>query len=227
MKKLIFLILAVFITAPALYSQKTLIGTVEYSYKLVGEGAESMAGMMPEKMIFKYGKNGLAMEMKGGMMASAMGRTVVNGETGEAFIIKDSEKAVYLMSQEEIKEQAEKVSTPVIQKFDDEKTILGYKCKKYTQTTDVQGVSMTQTLWVTDELFPPEYQGDAFKGMAAQGGMSFDLKGFPMLIEIDMPGMPMKVKLEVTNIDFGKIDNSTFKKPAGYTVKSFSEMNAF
>jgi hypothetical protein len=227
MKKTILLLLISLFSLSAVHAQKTLIGTVDYSYKIKGEGAEQMAGMMPSKMIIKYGENGLTMEMQGGMMAASMGKTVVNGETSEAFMVKESEKTIYLMGEAEINAAADLASDPDIKEFDETKTILGYECKKYTQSVDVQGNSMTQTLWVTKELSPPDYKGDVFKSMSMQGGLSFDLEGFPMLVEVDMPGMPMTLELEVTNIDFGKISKKEFEKPKGFEEKPFSEMNPF
>lgn len=227
MKKILVLLLVSFLFLPSVNSQKAVIGVVDYAYKMKGEGAEQMAGMMPTKMVITYGKNGLSMEMKGGMMAAAMGKTVVNGNTGESFMIKEAEKTVYVMSAEEIEKAAEAVVDPQIEEFSDTKTILGYTCKKYTQTIKAQGTSMKQTLWVTKDLAAPKYEGDAFKGMAGQGGLSFDIEGFPMLVEVELPGMPMTLELEVTNIEFKKVNDKEFEKPKGYTEKPFSEMNPF
>jgi hypothetical protein len=227
MRNIILLIIATLLISPAVFSQKTVIGTVDYTYKLVGEGAEQMQGMMPEKMTIKYGKNGIAIEMRGGMMSAAMGKTVVNEKTGEAFIIKDAEKTVYLMSEETIKAEAAKVEDATIEKLDETLEIMGYTCQKYVQTTSVQGMSLSQVLWVTKDLEAPDYEGEAFKGMAGQGTMSFKIDGFPMLIEVEMPGMSTKLQLEVSNIEYEKIPDSTFERPSDYTVKDFTEMNQF
>lgn len=228
MKKITLLTLAAFLTVSFSYSQKTVIGTVDYTYRVTGEGAAQMAGMMPNKMIIKYGKNGLSMVMQGGMMAAGMGKTIVNGETGEAFIMKDAEKVVYMMSEEEINAEAEKLEDPVIEEFDETKTILGYTCKKYKQTVKANGMEIPQIIWATKELAAPEYESKAFKGIASQGGgINFNIDGFPLLIEIAMPGAPFNIELEVTNIDFGKIPNKEFERPKDYEVKPFSEMMQF
>jgi len=160
-------------------------------------------------------------------MASLMGKTVVNGETGEVYMIKDSDKTIYLMSNEEISSAADKLEEPETIKLDETKNILGYKCTKYKQTNMMEGFAMPQILWVTDKLKTPDYEGNAFKGMAGQGTMNFDVEGFPMLVEIEMPGAPFSMKMEVTNIEFGDISKSEFKKPSDYAVKPFSEMNPF
>jgi len=227
MKRIIISLVAVMMVIPAIHAQKTIIGTVDYKYTLKGEGAAQMAGMMPEKMMMTYGKNGMSVEMTGGMMSSAMGKTIVNGNTGEVFIVKDSEKTIYLMNSEEIKTEAEKVDDTEIEKQEETREIQGYKCQKYIQTTVVQGMNMTQVLWITKDLKTPDYEGEAFKAMAGQGNMSYEIEGFPMLMEIGVPGMPMTVELEVSNIEFKKVDESSFEKPEGYTVKDFSELSPY
>jgi hypothetical protein len=227
MKKTILLLLAILLIVPSAFTQKIVLGTVDYSYKVIGEGADQMAGMMPNKMVIKYGKNGLSSKMEGGMMAASMGKTVVNGETGDVFMIKESEKVLYVMSKEEIKAEADKVGETDVKSFDDTKTIMGYKCKKYTQSITMQGQTVEQTLWATDELKTPDYESEAFRGMAGQGGLNFDIDGFPMLIEIGLPMANLTLQLEVSNIDFGKIPAKEFEKPKGYTEKPFSEMSPF
>ncbi len=227
MKKFAVLSFILAICIPAVHSQKKVLGTVDYSYNLSGEGSDQMAGMLPEKMIIKFGENGLSMVMQGGMMAQAMGKTVVNGESGEAFMIRASEKTIYIMSTDDIEAQAANVDNAEISKTEETKEIMGYPCTKYLQTISSQGMSITQSIWITEKLVAQDYQGKAFKGIVSQSGMNLNMKGFPLLIEMDMPGMPIKLKLEVTNIAFEKIDPAEFEKPSGYTEKPFSEMNPF
>lgn len=227
MKRNIILLLAAVLITPQAFSQKTVLGTVEYTYHLTGDGAAQMAGMMPDRMEIKYGAHGIAIEMFGGMMSGMMGKTVVNGKTGEAFIIKDAEKTAYLMSEEMIQSEAKKAEDIKIEKMDDTKEIMGYTCQKYIQTTSMQGMTTSQVLWVTSDLKAPDYEGEAFKGMAGQGNISFAVDGFPMLIEVDIPRMATRMELEVSNIKYEKIPDSTFILPEDYTVKDFSEMNRF
>lgn len=227
MKKFNLLVITALLISPAAFSQKTVMGTVEYTYKIVGEGAQQMAGMMPEKMVVKYGSSGIAVEMHGGMMSAATGKTVVNGKTGEAFIINDAQKTVYLMSEETIKTEAAKAEQATVEKFDETSEIMGYTCQKHVQTITVQGMTMSQVFWVAKDLKAPDYEGEAFKGMAGQGAISFKIDGFPLLIEVDMPGMAAKLKLEVSNITFEDIPESTFERPEDYVVRDFTEMNRY
>lgn len=227
MKRTLLLIAVIAFLLPIIHAQKTVLGTVDYSYILNGEGAASMANMMPTKMIIKYGENGLSMVMEGGMMGGMMGKTIVNGETGEAFIIKDLEKAVYMMSEEDLDKNAEQVENSKIEKQDETKEIMGYKCQKYVVSMDVQGQSISQVLWVTDKLKSPDYKGKAFQGMSGSNPMNFDIDGFPLMVEIDLPGMPVTMQIKVTNIDFGKIKKSEFERPADFEVKPFSSMMSY
>jgi len=225
MKNFIPALIAILIGFSSLYGQKTMLGTVDYSYNLKGQNAEAMAGMMPDKMVIKYGEEGVAVEMVGGMMSAAMGTTVVNGSTGEVFMVRDTEKTVYVMESETIKAEAEKVEKPEIIKHDETKTIMDYKCTKYVQSTTVDGTTISQTLWITDKLKAPDYNSDAFTAMGSQNTFYYDMEGFPMLIEIDMPNMPVSLSLEVVNIEFEKIDKSTFEKPEGYEEKPYSSFS--
>lgn len=227
MKKIYFLLISALVVSLSAFSQKTMIGTVDYTYQLIGDAAQQLAGMMPDKMVIQYGQSGIAIEMQGGMMGAAMGKTVVNGRTGEAFFINDAQKTIYLMSEETIKAEAEKADQAEVQKINETREILGYTCQKHLQTVTVQNMTMTQVFWVTTELRAPDYEGEAFKGMAGQGALSFKIDGFPMLIEVDMPGMAAKLQLEVSNIKFEEIPESTFERPADYTVRDFTEMNRY
>ena len=60
-----------------------------------------MKMMMPEKMVVVYGEEGVLTYMDGGMMGDMMGKVVVNTKTGESFVIKDAEKAVYVIEKED------------------------------------------------------------------------------------------------------------------------------
>ncbi len=227
MKKIFLSTLVALLTISSVYSQKTVIGDVTYSYNILGEGAEMMAAMMPEKMVITYGKDGMMVKMVGGMMASAMGTTIVNVETGETYVIKDAEQTVYVQSADEAEAEMEDVENPKPVKHDETMEILGYKCTLYTQTVTMQGMSMTQKLWVTDDLKAPDYDKKALKGMSGMNTMNFDVNGFPLMIEMDIPGMPVTMELKVVNLDLKKVNKSLFEKPKGYTEKSMDEFQAF
>lgn len=225
-KAFLALLLPLFMVAQA-HSQKTVIGTVNYVYKVTGEGSEQMKGMMPTKMTVKYGEKGISIVMEGGMMAVMSGKTIISDETNEAFVIKASEESVYVMGEEDIRNERVKMEDMKVEEFEDTRTVLGYPCKKYVQTINAQGMEIPQTIWVTRDLVVPKYKSDAFKSVGSQGGLNYQLEGFPLMIEMKAPGMPVNIEVTVTDITFEDISGKEFEKPKGYKVKPFSEMRMF
>lgn len=224
MKKLVTIVLLGMLFIPGVLAQKTVVGIVEYKYSAKGEGSEQMAGMLPDKMISKYGNNGVSVEMIGGMMGGMMGKVVVDGKSGEMFMVKDLEQTVYVVDKDELEEMTGEVDEPVITKLDDTKEILGYKCKKYIQKSTTQGIEVTQIIWATSKLKYPDYDEEVFSNMMGQDILNFNVDGFPLLMVTEIPGTSMTMELVVSDIKFKKIKDSEFKKPAGYEEKPFTQM---
>ncbi len=109
--RILFALLLTVSTWTLLQAQETFKGTIEYSYQLEvegdGEEAEMMASFMPEKMITRYGDNQMATEMEGGMVASMMGRIIVNN--GQSYVVKDAKKTIFEMSEADMEEGKEQV----------------------------------------------------------------------------------------------------------------------
>lgn len=212
-------------------AQQKFQGTLEYTYELKQEGeeAEMMASFLPEKMIIRYGDNQMATEMKGGMVATMMGRIIVNN--GKSFVVKDSEKTIFEMSEEDTaegqaqfddQEPAKKVAGETME-------IMGYLCQKYVFSIANDGGGKTQqVIWATDafktpELSVPNQGSTASVGFAGIGG----IEGLPMRIEIISAEMGGGLVMEVNNLDETPVDASYFERPDGYTVKPISEMMKF
>lgn len=223
MKKTLFYLLLLVLSATTLSAQSTFYGTVEYNYEMKGEGAEMMAMFMPEKMVIKYGEKSMMTFMEGGMMGDMMGKIVVNGETGENFVVKDDEQAVYMIKTEDVEEEIAYQEKPKVEKLDEKKEILGYACQRYKSTTQQDGQEMVQYIWVTDKLKAPEIKAP---GANQMGGIvsTTDIPGFPMEIEVAIPETGMTLLLSVSNMDKTKVDASIFNRPEDYEVKDFSEM---
>jgi hypothetical protein len=204
-----------------LTAQKTFYGTVTYSYEVKGENAGMMATMMPQKMIIKYGEKQMLTYMEGGMMGSMMGKIIADTESGETFIVKDDEKAVYLMKKED-QENAEAQEVKKVVEEKETKEILGHTCKKYTLTVSQNGQEMTQTLWVTEDLKAPNFK---MPGAQQMSGVMFSeqIKGFPMQVEVGLPGMNTSMVMTVTDLDQSKVSKKEFMRPEGYQTKDFSE----
>lgn len=204
-------------------AQETFQGTVTYKYEIEGENAEMMASFMPEAMIVKYGETGMLTEMQGGMMAAMMGKIVVNSKSGETFVLKENEKSVYLMKEEDL-EGTEAVDSTNVQKLDESKEILGYECRKYKVVSKQEGKETTQYMWVTDELKIPEMDMPGMQQLGNSVMGNGKIPGFPMQVEVTIPNMSTKLLLTVSELDFTKVDAKEFDRPEDYTVKDFSEM---
>lgn len=224
MKKIQFTLLLCLSTMLVLQAQKAFQGTMKFTYEVEGEGAEEMKAFMPEGMVVKYGDNKMSTEMNGGMMADMMGRIIVNA--GEAYVIKDSDKTVYIMDDEDMEGAKDAVENqPEATKVAGEtKKILGYTCSKYLLTVEQGGQKTEQVIWATDAFKAPDMklpnQGSMGSGMLSMGGID----GMPMQIDIGMPNMPVSLILKVMELEEGKVPDEAFAKPAGYEEKPFSEM---
>lgn len=225
MTNLKFLPLLILISLFSLHlsAQKTFYGTLEYAYQIEGPEAEMMAMFMPQKMIMKYGKNGMSTHMEGGMMAGMMGRIVVNAKTGERFAVKDSEKTVYLMEEEDVEksQDAMKNQQNKPELLDGTETILGYTCKKYRLVNKSPEGDMEQFIWATEELKAPEIDMPQTDQM---NSLDFGIEGLPLKVEIALPGTTSKMIMLATKLDDTAPDSSEFDRPKDYEVKPFSEL---
>jgi hypothetical protein len=203
-------------------AQETFHGTVTYKYEMKGESAEMMASFMPEALIVKYAEEGMITEMRGGMMADMMGTIIVNTKDDEVFVRKDSEKAVYLIK-EEVNEEDRPDATEVT-KLDEQETILGYDCRKYKMVIKQNGQEVTQFLWVTDKLKAPKVETPKMQRLGGSIVSSDKIPGFPMRMELSIPGMPVQMVMTATDLDFTKIDGKAFERPKDYAVKDVSEL---
>ncbi len=206
-------------------AQKTLRGTVEYTYTVKGDNSGMMSGMLPERMVVVYGDDAMLTYMEGGMMASMMGKIIVNG--GESYIVKEDQKTIYEMSEEDINsaEEQQKEQMGKAEKVEGQtKEIKGYPCQLYEVEVNQNGQTGKQKIWVTEKLKAPEIKGSGASAMN-QGLMGANnVPGFPMEVEVEIPQANMTMVLSVNEITLEKPDPAIFKKPEGFEVKPFSEM---
>jgi hypothetical protein len=222
MRKVLFTLSLLLTIHWGLQAQKTMQGTVVYNYSVSGEGSEMMASMLPEKMTVTYGNNAIMTTMEGGMMASMMGRMIVND--GEGYIIQDDKEIIYNMSEEDIA-NAETPTASDLEKIEGEsREIMGYTCEAYRMKMTQNGQEMSQVIWATKALKAPKIKGAAAANMnqtfAGLGG----LDAFPMEVEIELAAMPIKMVLSVSELKMEKPDPSVFAKPKGYEQKPFSDL---
>lgn len=221
--KIVVSCLLLLISMGTLQAQKTFEGTVTYAYEVKGENAEMMAAMIPQKMVIKYGKKGMITYMEGGMMAAMMGKIVLDGVNNETFVVKEAEKAVYLMKPEDMEEVEEPQVDQMI-KQDEEAEILGYRCTKYQMVTAQEGMKTTQYIWVTDDLKTPDFKLPGMKNFGGGVLSGGKLPGFPMRVEVAITNMDATVVMTASELDPVKVDNKEFLRPKDYVVKDFSEL---
>lgn len=225
MKNVLAILCLLALAQVTMNAQKTMRGTVEYTYTVKGDNSEMMAGMLPERMVVVYGDNAMLTYMEGGMMASMVGKIIVNN--GESYIIKEDQKTVYQMSDEDMKnaEEQQKEQMGKVEKIEGQtKEVKGYSCQLYEVGVNQNGQMAKQKIWVTDKLKAPEIKGSGATPMN-QGLMgNMNVPGFPMEVEVDIPQGNMTMVLSVSEITMEKPDAAVFQKPKDYEVKPFSEM---
>lgn len=231
--RILFTLLLAVSTLTLSQAQKAFQGTIEYSYQLEagegGEEAEMMAAYMPEKMITRYGDNRMATEMEGGLIANMMGRIIVNN--GKSYVVKDAEKTIFEMSEEDMEEGKENFENqePAEQVAGETMEILGYTCQKYILAMDTgEGGKVEQVIWATDAFKAPQLSIPNQGSVPTTGFMGGSgVEGLPMRIEIGTPEAKGALVMEAINLDDTPVEASYFDKPEGYTVKPFSEMMKF
>lgn len=218
MKKLFFTLLLTLSMGMTVFAQETFQGTLTYGFKFMGEGVEGMEAFLPQSYTFQVYKSDMLMEMEGGMAAMMMGKILVLGKKGEAYMLKDSEKTAYSMKNDDNEEKSDE-PTPVIEKEDETIEILGYECQKYKVTTSTDEGEMVQYVWATDKLAFPEMEGGGAAG-GMGGSMSVKgIKGLPLKTMINQG--PMTVTLTATELTLEKLDKNMFKIPKGYSKEPF------
>lgn len=223
MKKLITYVLALVMTFGLVQAQETFQGTLQYNFKMMGEGVEQYQAMLPTGMSMTVLKSDMIMEMQGGMMQMMMGKILVQGKKGKSYMIKDSEETIYVMDPEKMKqgdEDDKETAEPVITKEDEVVTIAGYECQKYKVEVETAQGPATQYVWVTDKLKMPEMKssGGGLSGMSS--GIS--MKGLPGIPLKTMSTQgPMTVIMTASKVDTKAPSKKLFKLPKGYSKEEF------
>jgi hypothetical protein len=215
MKKVLSLIAVLSFVASIATAQETFQGTVHYSFNIEGEGVEAFQAMMPTGMDIAVLKSDMSVEIKGGMAAAMMGRTLTKGKKGQSYMIKDSEETIYVM-EKKAEEDPAADAKPVVTKEDEAPvTIAGYSCQKYKVVQSTPMGEQSSFIWATDKLQMPKSEGAGMGGMISSEG----LPGMPMKV-VTSQG-PMTIVLEVTQLDRTAPAKSLFKLPKGYKQEPF------
>lgn len=199
------------------FAQKSFEGTVTFKIKATGEGMEQAQMFMPDSYEYKFKDGDILFKLNGGMAAAMVGDILIKGNEGESYMIKNSEKTVYKIS--DASDGKSDVAVPEITKEDETIDILGYKCQKYKVVTEVNGQKSVQYIWATNDF---QIDLPKKKKMPGTGGNIFvdGLKGFPLKITTNAMGISMV--MTATEVKEEKLDKSLFQVPDDYEVKQFN-----
>jgi hypothetical protein len=207
MKKITLLFIC-FIATSALFAQKVFEGHINYSFKIMGEGVDAYAALMPTSMDLYSSKKAIMVKINGGMMATMMGEML--STTKESYIIKASEETAYLY-----KADADaKDDSPVVVKEDEVLTINGMSCQKYKVTKQTPQGEQTSYAWLNTDYKLPVMGGKGAENMSVPGVSGIVLK------TMTSTG-PMTVVLTASEFKTGKQDKKYFTIPKGYAKKDY------
>lgn len=217
MKKILSLFMGLVFTAGVASAQDSFNGTIVYNFEFQGEGVEQFQAMAPKTMTMTYLDQNMIMEMDGGMMAMMMGKIMVHGKKGKAYMIKEAEETIYVMNNDKDDSEEEEGPEPKVTKTDEVKTIAGIECHKYEITVETPMGEQTSYAWASDKIKPSKGEGMSGMGM---GSMSIDgLPGMPLRTEMNQG--PVTIVLEAASIDQTKPSKKLFKLPKGYDKEDF------
>lgn len=221
MKKFTPIFCALMLATGMAFAQSNFQGTLKYGFNFMGEGIEAFQAMFPTDMEIAVLKTDLSVEVKGGMAAMAMGRTITKTKTGMSYMIKDSEETIYVMDPNKQKDTdpAESEAKPEVTKEDEVLTLAGYECQKYKVVSNSEQGEQIAYVWVTDKLTLPKSSTGASKnGMS--GMLNIDgVPGTPLKVMTTQMGMT--VTITAKEVDSKAPDKKLFKLPKGYAKEDF------
>ena len=205
----------------AVFSQQNY--TIKSSLKIEGLPAEYAAAA--EQEMVTYIKNNKQKTEMTGMMGSTI--IFFDGKTMTHLNEQMGQKNGYSATKEEM-EAAEKDKKnepkPKIEYTNEKKTIAGYECSKAIATTSKDGKEEKIIVWYTDKIkIDP-----ALSSKGSRGGMMDlgDLKGYPLVMEMNMnvQGMEIKTIISAEEVLTTPIDDSVFViNTEGYKMMSYKE----
>lgn len=206
MKK-IALILSLF-TCAFLNAQDNFEGTIvkTMTYDNMSPEMKAYASMLPSESIVTIDHN-----LSKSVTATGMGETIIlsDAETGETIsLINQAGQMIGVRTN--INDESEKEEEPEIEYLDEEKEILGYKCKKAIVTTD----DIEMVVYYTDEL--PDLESANTK--------LAEIEGF--IMEMVMSTEQFTVTTSVSEIKEEKVKKIKMQIPAEYKEMTKEEIKA-
>jgi len=202
MKKIQLLLTIIFI--PIILAAQSFEGSIDYtmSYSNVSESMKQAESMLPKSQTIWIKDNKSRFEQN----ISQMSTVVINDtDAGTSTIMMSmmGQKFKLEISQEEMQELVLEQKTPNVKYVEGTREIAGYTCKKAEVV--MEGFEGVTTFYYTEEI----------PAVRVKGMESLELKGMFMAYEGKM--QDMTVKIEVTSINKGPIEDAMFIVPDGYS----------
>lgn len=205
MRKPVFIFSFFLVISTTLFAQKPLEGYINYSFKVLGDGAETIESMMPSSMELYSSKKSIMVKINGGLMGNMMGDMITTAKG--SYMVKHDEKTVYNMGKGE-----KKADSVNVVKEDEKITIAGLECQKYKVTkTDAKG-EQTSYVWINSDYKFPVTGGKGAENMGVPG-----VPGIALKIMTSQGGFT--VVISALEFKTGKQDKKYFTIPKGYAKK--------
>lgn len=211
MKKLIvFLVLAINVAVFAQEKIEEGVLTTKQTMSSTNEEMKAqfaMFGDMTTTTLFNANKS--RSEMSHPMVGNSV--TIMDNDTNEMFVLLDSPLMGKKYMQKSSETSKEDEANITVTKGDETKTILGYVCDQYLIKLTKDGVVVDVTVFTSDKVTAVSEHSKTLGGK---------LKGFPMLMEMNMNqmGIDMKITYEVTSVkaEAVSMDKFDMTAPEGY-----------
>ncbi|MCX7768637.1 MAG: DUF4412 domain-containing protein [Flavobacteriales bacterium] len=191
--------------------------TVVFRMKIVGEMADLLGPMMPQKMIVRSDGGNARITLEGGMAASMMGDILYLEKKDETFMLRDKEKTAYKMPKNSDVGEVKPEVTPL-----GEENVNGYECKKYKVVLKTEEGSIDQTMWTTTAIPIPKPKRNTTGGSGA-GLFLQEVEGYPVKVEqsLQRMGLQLQQTIELERFDTQPLDAALFQLPDNYKIKDF------
>jgi hypothetical protein len=203
----LFLLAALILTLPASALAAPFEGTVEYTYKYAGEGADQFEAFAPTGTTHEFAGGAARVTLEGGAAAAMMGSILASAD-GKIAMLKDDEKTVYRMASDAPGDVKRTVTAE-----EERITILDHRCRKYRVVTD----DTEMFVWAAEDIDAP-IEAAADRKLAMKGISGLVLKRMTTLTFGDMSVTSIET---ATKLTVGAPDAARFKVPSDYEVKDF------
>lgn len=199
-------------------AQSDFQGTLKYSFKYMGEGADQMGAFMPESYTINIRKSDMRFQLEGGMLSQIMGCMIFKPKKGTMYLIQESAQKVLKMPLDSDADKAE-LGEPEITKMEETIKIAGYECQKYKVVQNVMGNEVVTSVWVTDQFQLPEESASK-----NQMTSSLRVEGIPGLVMKKMTvmsgmGLDITTIETATEVSTEKPGKDLFKVPKDYEME--------